>query len=220
MNDELPLFGDRAACDKARPTQLGLPLGWRRAERQLVVGASLAQVWRALFDLDRTPDVATLLVGPPRSGRTLIGEALRARGYAVVDDIEQRSDDDLFYAWNRAREEAAPLLMIARADFSIDGRALPDLRTRLGSATRVEVGRLDPCEVRARVVDAASQVGSHLGEPAASYIAARVERSHVAVAAVCDALSAHLAAGGGSGLPAVRAMLASAGLIDTGAVAA
>ncbi len=220
MSADLPLFGDAPACAQAKPRQLGLPLGWARTERQLILGASLSEVARLLLDGEAQPPAATLLVGPPRSGRSLIGAVLTARGFGVIDDIERDSDEALFHGWNAARDAGSPLLLIAREDFAVTDRALPDLVTRLHSAHRVAIGLPDPCEIRARVDDAAARAGVPLADTVANYVAARIERSHDAIARACDAIAAHLAHGGSPSLSAIRALLSDARLIDPGSLAA
>jgi hypothetical protein len=51
------------------------------------------------------PVKATILTGPRRSGRTLLGRSFVERvGGRLFDEAEQRDEEELFHAWNQAQD--------------------------------------------------------------------------------------------------------------------
>ena len=99
-------------------SQLALPLAWGPdpGDDGFLVGPSNERAVRTLDDWTRWPVRTALLVGPPRSGRSLLSRVFTRRSGAVVmDDAERAPEDALFHAWNRAEAANRPLLLVAAA---------------------------------------------------------------------------------------------------------
>lgn len=98
--------------------QLDLPLGQpvgARADEFLVSDIN-AHAVQHLEHWGTWPVMAALLVGPRKSGRSLLSRLFALRtGGTVIDDAERQSEVDIFHAWNRAQAERRPLLVVADA---------------------------------------------------------------------------------------------------------
>ena len=118
-------------------SQLPLPIDWseRGETGSLLMTAANADAITLLRNWPRWPGPATLLVGPPKSGRSLIGRLFATEsGGAVLDDADEADETQLFNLWNAARDSGRPLLLIAREAPPLWAVSLPDLRTRLATA--------------------------------------------------------------------------------------
>ncbi|HEX8445203.1 MAG TPA: chromosomal replication initiator DnaA, partial [Sphingomonas sp.] len=92
---------------------------------------------------------------------------------------------------------------------------LPDLRSRLGATPAVAIGDPDDALAAALLAKGLGARGLPLAPLVASYILARVDRSHVAIARVVDALdSAALVRQQGLTIPLARTALIACGFID------
>jgi chromosomal replication initiation ATPase DnaA len=125
-------------------TQFDLPLPKPvcvRAE-QFLVGPSNARAVHSVEHWGAWPVMTALLVGPRKSGRSLLGRMfVSVSGGTMIDDADRTSETELFHAWNRAQAEHRPLLMIAEAappDWAI---RLADLKSRLAASP---VLRIEP----------------------------------------------------------------------------
>jgi chromosomal replication initiation ATPase DnaA len=162
------------------------------------------------------PVKAALLVGPRKSGRTLLARMFAGRsGGAIADDAERWSETDLFHAWNRAQADGRPLLIVADAEPPLWRIGLPDLRSRIGATP---VLRLEPPDDV--LVDTLLQYLFDRKELVAApdlvrWLARRVERSHLAVIRVVEALEedAMLRSTRRLTVPAARTALAHSPLI-------
>ena len=198
--------------DKAEPEQIALPLGSASASdpARIVVGDANKTVIDALGSPHDWPFRTAVLTGPPRSGKSLLGRwfGLSHPAASVIDDAQERSDTDLFHAWNRAQQAGAPLLLIASPEapapdhgtaagdlFGGSGGwtiALPDLRSRLGAALHLEISQPDEEMIAALIESHAARRGLALPNGALTYLLPRIERSHAAaeeVVAEIDRLS-------------------------------
>ena len=87
-------------------SQIALPLDWPVADSDedfLVSGAN-----RAAFDHFKRwslwPVMATLLTGPRKSGRSVLGRIVaRKTGGRLFDNAEAHEEEALFHAWNEAQ---------------------------------------------------------------------------------------------------------------------
>jgi hypothetical protein len=195
--------------------QIALPLDQLRPGKNssLIITDANAMAIAALGDAANWPGRCAILIGPARSGKSLIGRyfVMRCSGN-VVDDAERAGEERLFNAWNRAQEtgegEGAPLLLLSRfapADWEID---LPDLRSRLGSALLIELPPPDDELIQQLLQKHLADRGTAIGMDAMAYVCRRVERSYTALEAFAKAANAlALAEGGGINLALVKRIL-------------
>ena len=126
--------------------QIALPLDWPVADRD--EDFLISEANRAAFDhLKRWslwPVMATLVTGPRKSGRSLMGRLfVRKTGGRLFDNAEDHDEEELFHAWNQAQQSRRPLLIIADSpppSWQVD---LPDLRSRLAATPHVAIGGPD-----------------------------------------------------------------------------
>jgi hypothetical protein len=169
-------------------TQIALPLDVRGAAEpvRIVVGKANRAVIEALRDPSRWPFRAAVLVGPPRSGKSLLAGWFAGSGAGeAFDDAHSSDETELFHAWNRAQENDRPLLMTAAPGWRI---GLPDLASRLGGSLQLAIGAPDDAQIAELLSAHAEQRRLVLGEGAAAYLVPRIERSHAAVEAVVEAI--------------------------------
>ena len=168
-------------------SQIVLPLSLRRELEQIrvVVGNANSGVADALSRPESWPYKTAILLGPPRSGKSLLGKWFAAQGKgAVVDGADSMDETELFHRWNRAQEEQSPLLLIADSEgWDI---ALPDLKSRLGAALHLEIGAPDDEMIGGLIESHAEQRGLALGEGALTYLVPRTMRSFAAIERLVD----------------------------------
>lgn len=170
-------------------SQIGLPLDWtgRGDDARFLVSGANAIAARHMESWRDWPIPVTILTGPARSGRSTLGREFAAlSGGQVIDDaqgIAERAptDNDLFHAWNIARDTGRPLLLIGRDDPALWPVALPDLRSRLAAAPHVRIGEPDDALVIALIEQGLNQAGSAHSADVAPWIARHIERSYAAV---------------------------------------
>lgn len=201
-------------------SQFGLPFDWPAQEdtSDFIMTPANADAVRHLESWGRWPVCATLLVGPRKSGRSLLGRIFAARfNGTFLDDADQRPEADVFHAWNRAQETRVPLLIVgerAPPEWSI---RLPDLRSRLSATPVIRLNDPDPLLSEALLVKLLGKRGLALLPDIARYAAYRLERSYIAIERAADAIdAASLSQKRGISLPLVRQALERAGLIDKG----
>lgn len=165
-----------------RASQIALPLaqGLPADPASIVVGNANARVIEALAETSAWPFGTAILMGPPRSGKSLLGRWFAAEGKGtVIDSADSRDETELFHRWNSAQEAGEKLLMIA------DGEgweiALPDLRSRLGAALHLEIGTPDDAMLGELILSHATRRGLVLGEDALTYLVPRARRSFAEV---------------------------------------
>ncbi len=163
-------------------SQIALPLPNRHSgdPDRIVIGNANAAVIEALRDPAAWPFGTAVLIGPPRSGKSLLGRWFSAQGHGQhVDNADTMDETDLFHLWNRTQESGQPLLLISNAvqwDIS-----LADLRSRLSSAMHIELGAPDDEMMAALIESHAQQRRLALGEGALTYLVPRATRSFAAV---------------------------------------
>jgi hypothetical protein len=169
--------------------QIALPLrgGPGTCPARIVLGNANAQVFEALAAAETWPFRTAVLAGPPRSGKSLAARWFAEQGHGeAIDDADRLDEAELFHCWNRAQENDTPLLLVSHAQgWEI---ALPDLKSRLGAALHLEIGRPDD-EFAAALIEAyAQQRGLVLGEGATTYLVPRAERSFAGLEALIEAI--------------------------------
>jgi chromosomal replication initiation ATPase DnaA len=148
---------------------------------RIVVGNANAHVAEALGKPATWPFRTAVLLGPPRSGKSLLARWFAEQGEPetswAIDDAHHIDETQLFHRWNRAQEAGTPLLLVGgEPPWRI---ALPDLRSRLGAALQLEIGAPDDAMAEDLLHAMAEQRGLPLGAEAAQYLLPRAGRSWV-----------------------------------------
>jgi hypothetical protein len=172
-------------------SQIALPLDWPVADADEDFLISDAN--RAAFDhLKRWsvwPVMATLVTGPRKSGRSLLGRIfVRKTGGRLFDDAEGHDEEALFHAWNQAQQSRRPLLIVADVPAPMWDTRLPDLRSRLTATPHVEIGEPDDHLIGNLIMKLLGDRGVAVPPELPQYLIPRIERSYVAVQQVVDAL--------------------------------
>ena len=204
--------------------QIALPLDWPVADKD--EDFLLSDANRTPFEhLKRWaiwPVPVTLLTGPRKSGRSLLGRIfVRKTGGRLFDDAERHDEETLFHAWNDALARRRPLLIIADLPPPGWDVRLPDLRSRLAATPHVEI--LDPDEdlLRHLIVKLLADRGVIVPEDVADFVVPRIERSYVAVQQAVDAIDrAMMSYNRTMSVALARRVLAEAGLIKRARVRA
>lgn len=162
------------------------------------------------------PVMASVLVGPRKSGRSRMGRAFAAKtGGALADDAERWDEEALFHAWNAAAERRRPLLMIAERPPPAWEVNLPDLRSRLSATPVVTIAPIDDALFGALIVHVLGERGLYAPPELVRFLLPRVERSYVSVQRIVDALDGHaFQHQARPTVPMAREALRAAGLID------
>mgnify|MGYP000482214137 FL=1 len=164
-------------------SQIVLPWGQLGGGQQrIVVGAANAEVIDLLGHSANWPFRTMVLLGPPRSGKSLLARWFAEQGWGeAIDDADREAEDALFHRWNAAQAGARALLLTA--SLPADGRgwviALPDLASRLGAAIHAELAEPDDAMFAELLLAHAEVRGLALVEEAARYLASRATRSHL-----------------------------------------
>lgn len=171
--------------------QIALPLDWPVADRE--EDFLLSDSNRVAFDHLRRwslwPVMATLVTGPRKSGRSLLGRIFaRKTGGRLFDDAERQDEEALFHAWNEAQERRRPLFIVADAPPPAWEVALPDLRSRLAATPHVAILAPDDALIAQLIVKLLGDRGIAVSTEIADYLVPRIERSYVAVLNVVDIL--------------------------------
>jgi hypothetical protein len=196
---------------------MALPLGWPAApsDDAFIVTDSNARAAHLIEHRAAWPVMTALLVGPRRSGRTLLARIFAAKsGGIFIDDAERHDERVLFHAWNDAQAQRRPLLMVAAQALPDWTVKLPDLRSRLAASTLAVIGPPDDQLVRALFASAFERRGMPIRPDLIDWLAARIERSHLAVERAIDALDqAAMERRRGLSIPLARQTLTDAGII-------
>ena len=158
-------------------SQIVLPLSPAAAgPARIVVGSANAHVAEALGAPETWPFRTAVLLGPPRSGKSLLARWFVESGRGeAIDDAHRLDETDLFHRWNRTQEAGTPLLIVGgEPPWEM---ALPDLRSRLGAALQLEIGAPDDAMAEHLLHALAEQRGLPLGAEAAAYLVPRAGRS-------------------------------------------
>lgn len=170
--------------------QLRLPLGEPADARvEFLVTDASAQAIHQLDHWATWPVMAALLVGPRKSGRSLLARIFAEKtGGAIIDNAERVAEAEIFHAWNAAQQERRPLMIVADEPPPQWRVRLPDLRSRLAATP---ILRLDPPDdalmglLLQRYFDRRELVAK---PELLTWLLRRVERSHLALLRVADAL--------------------------------
>lgn len=198
-------------------SQIALPLDWPVADRDgdfLISDAN-----RAAFEHFKHwslwPVMATILTGPRKSGRSLLGRIfVRKTGGRLFDDAEEHEEESLFHAWNEAQAKRRPLLIVAAAPPPTWEIRLPDLRSRLTATPQVRIEQPDDALLGDLIIKLLGDRGVAAPPELADYLVPRIERSYVTVQRIVDALDhAMLSHNRRMTVPMARRALVEAGLM-------
>jgi len=174
-------------------SQLPLPIGWpRRGEGEsLLIHAGNSDAIAMLRGWRNGPAHCFLLVGPPKSGRSLIGALFAAEaGALVVEDAQACAEQRLFNLWNETRDVEQPLLLIVEAPPPVWAIALPDLRTRLAAAAIAPIHAPDEAAAAALIAHGLERAGSAFAPGVPEFVARRTARCYETIDMVIVRLNA------------------------------
>jgi len=200
-------------------TQLALPFVWPPdpSDDEFLISDSNAAAARHLRDWRGWPVPASLLIGPRKSGRTLLARLFVKGGGRAIDDADRQNETQLFHAWNAAQADGVPLLLVADAVPPEWRVKLPDLRSRLAATPVARIDPPDDALMRALFERAFLKRGLDARPDLVQWLAHRVERSHIALWRAVDALDmAALAERRRLSIPLARTALSATGLIGGG----
>lgn len=173
-------------------SQMALPLDWTRtrgSDSGFLVSTSNAEAVKHLEHSATWPVRVSVLVGPPQSGKSLLGKLFaEATGGEIIDTVHGVDDDALFHAWNRAQEKQLPLLMIANSPPSDWNVTLPDLKSRLAAAPVVTIMEPDDGLAAALIERLFADRGTRIADDLPAYLIPRIERSYAAIHQIVMAL--------------------------------
>ncbi len=193
--------------------QTALPLDKLRTagSDSLIVTPSNAPVFAMLGNHAAWPGHCAILVGPPRSGKSLMARYFASQGGQYVDDADQLADEQLFHRWNAALAAGQSLLLLSAVEPVHWNIALPDLRSRLAAAQLVTIAEPDDDLMTQLLLKHLHDRGTSIGPEALGYVTKRIERSYAALEEFArQANAAALAQGCAITLPLVRALLSGA----------
>lgn len=171
--------------------QIALPFVWPadEDERDFIVSDANSTAVRHLEHWSLWPVMATVLTGPRKSGRSLLGRIFAAKtGGRFVDNADVQDEERLFHAWNAAQADHKPLLLAADLPPARWKIKLPDLRSRLLASPHVEIENPD-FPLMTGLVEKLLQVRGLVAKPeVVRYVVPRIERSYIGVGRIVDAL--------------------------------
>jgi chromosomal replication initiation ATPase DnaA len=197
--------------------QIALPLDWPVADRDedFLLSEANSAAFEHLKRWSTWPVMASLLTGPRKSGRSLLGRIfVRKTGGRLFDDAEDHDEEAIFHAWNGAQETRRPLLIIADAPPPSWAVKLPDLRSRLAATPQIVIGPPDDRLIADLLMKLLGDRGIFLAPDVADFLVPRIERSYHAVQMVVDALDrASFSHGRRMTVPMAKRALGEAGII-------
>ena len=171
--------------------QIALPFAWPVADKEedFLLSDANRLVFEHLQRWSLWPVMATLITGPRKSGRSLLGRIfVRKTGGRLFDNAEEHDEEALFHAWNDAQSRRKPLLIVADAPPPRWEIALPDLRSRLAATPQVEIGPPDDTLIGQLIVKLLGDRGIAAPPDLPDFLVPRIERTYVAVLEVVDVL--------------------------------
>jgi hypothetical protein len=166
---------------KREADQIALPLDWPQTEGESRFIVSAAN--RSAFDHFRNwslwPVKATVLTGPRRSGRTLLARTFAERVHGrVIDQADNRDEEEVFHAWNDAQDSGLPLVLVADDAPPVWSPKLPDLRTRLAITPVTTINQPDDALFEALIQLLFADRGLHVPRDALRFMTERLNREY------------------------------------------
>lgn len=198
-------------------SQIALPLNWPVADgdEDFLISEANRAAFEHLKRWSVWPVMASLLTGPRKSGRSLLGRIfVRKTGGRLFDNGEEHQEEAIFHAWNEAQELRKPLLIIADAAPPLWQVTLPDLRSRLAATPQIEIAEPDDALLGNLIVKLLGDRGIAAPAELPHYLVPRIERSYLAVQQVVETLDkALLSHHRRISVAMVRRVLTEAGMI-------
>jgi hypothetical protein len=166
---------------KQGPDQIALPLDWPQSEgdARFIVSDANSEAFEHFRKWSIWPVKATILTGPRRSGRSLLGRSFVERvGGRLFDEAETRDEEELFHAWNQAQDSGRPLVMIADEVPPAWSPRLPDLKTRLAVTPVTRIHHPDDALFGALIQLLFADRGLHIPGEALRFMAERLHRDY------------------------------------------
>ncbi len=206
---------------KQGPDQIALPLDWPQSDgdARFIVSDANRDAFDHFRNFSMWPVKATVVVGPRRSGRTLLARSFVERvGGRLFDDAQTRDEVELFHAWNQAQDSGRPLVMVADEAPPAWARALPDLKTRLAITPVTHIGHPDDGLFGALIQLHFADRGLHIPPDALRFMAERLHRDYWTAERAVEAVDRFaIAKRARLSLPTVRRALSQARLIGEAA---
>jgi hypothetical protein len=206
---------------KQGPDQIALPLDWPQSEGdvRLMVTDANREAFEHFRKWSMWPVKATILTGPRRSGRTLLGRSFVERvGGRLFDEAEHRDEEELFHAWNQAQDTGRPLVMIADEAPPRWSPRLADLKTRLAVTPVTHIEHPDDALFPALIQLHFADRGLHIPPDALRFMAGRLHRDYWTAERAVEAIDRFaIAERARLSLPTIRRALIEARMIGEAA---
>ena len=171
--------------------QIALPFQWpaEEDERDFIVSDANRTAVRHLEHWSLWPVMASILTGPRKSGRSLLGRIFAAKtGGTFIDNADDQDEERLFHAWNAAQADHKPLLLSALLPPAKWKIKLPDLRSRLVASPHVAIEEPD-YQLMSALIEKLIHARGLIAKPeVVRYLLPRIERSYIGVGRIVDAL--------------------------------
>ena len=204
------------------PDQIALPFDWPQSagDSRLILSDANRNAFEHFHRWSLWPVKATILTGPPRSGRSLLARSFIERvGGRLFDDAERGDEEELFHAWNSAQDSGRPLVIVADQAPPMWEITLPDLRTRLAVTPVTTIGLPDDALFSALIQTFFADRGLHIPAEALRFMADRLQRDYWTAERAVEAIDRLvLSERARLSLPTVRRALAEAKMIGDEAV--
>jgi chromosomal replication initiation ATPase DnaA len=161
--------------------QIALPLDWPQSDgdARFIVSDANREAFEQFRKWSLWPVKATILTGPRRSGRTLLGRSFVERvGGRLFDEADQRDEEELFHAWNHAQDTGRPLVMVADEVPPNWSPRLPDLKTRLAVTPVLRIQHPDDSLFASLIQLFFADRGLHIPVDALRFMSERLHRDY------------------------------------------
>ena len=199
--------------------QIALPLDWPQSqgETRLIVTDANREAFDHFRKWSMWPVKSTLLVGPRRSGRSLLARTFVERvGGRVIDRADHADEEEVFHAWNAAQDSGRPLVMIVDRVPPEWDIALPDLKTRIAVTPVARVNEPDDELFQALIQLHFADRGLHVPRDALRFMSERLHRDYWTVERAVEAVDRYaIEERARVSLPTIRRALIESGMIDS-----
>jgi hypothetical protein len=203
------------------PDQIALPLDWPLSEgdARFIVSEANQEAFEHFRKWSLWPVKSTILIGPRRSGRTLLARTFVERvGGRLFDEAEQRDEEELFHAWNQAQDSGLPLVMVADRAPPAWSPRLPDLKTRLAVTPVVRIHHPDDILFPGLIQLFFADRGLHIPADALRFMSERLHRDYWTAERAVEAVDRYaIAERARLSLPTIRRALIETSMIGEAA---